>query len=61
MTERSGVDIGSSTSHLLVSTITLERLDTRYVVTGREVRFALQGSAPPPFGGDTDHAGGGGG
>lgn len=35
-----GVDIGSSTSHLLVSTITLERLDTRYVVTGRAVRFA---------------------
>lgn len=35
-----GVDIGSSTSHLLVSAITLERLDTRYVVTGREVRFA---------------------
>lgn len=34
-----GVDIGSSTSHLLVSTITLERLDTRYVVTGREVTF----------------------
>jgi ethanolamine utilization protein EutA len=35
-----GVDIGSSTSHLLVSTITLERLDTSYVVTGREVQFA---------------------
>lgn len=34
-----GVDIGSSTSHLLVSAITLERLDTRYIVTGREVRF----------------------
>ncbi len=34
-----GVDIGSSTSHLLVSTITLERMDTRYIVTGREVRF----------------------
>ncbi len=34
-----GIDIGSSTSHLLVSTITLERMDTRYVVTGREVRF----------------------
>ncbi len=34
-----GVDIGSSTSHLLVSTITLERLDTRYIVTGRDVRF----------------------
>ncbi len=29
-----GVDIGSSTSHLLFSTIMLERLDTRYVVTG---------------------------
>ncbi|MBT8409755.1 MAG: ethanolamine ammonia-lyase reactivating factor EutA [Alphaproteobacteria bacterium] len=35
-----GVDIGSSTSHLLVSRITLERLDTQYVVTGREVTFA---------------------
>ncbi len=34
-----GVDIGSSTSHLLVSAITLERLDTRYVVTRREARF----------------------
>jgi ethanolamine utilization protein EutA len=34
-----GVDIGSSTSHLLVSTITLERMDTRYVVTDRKVRF----------------------
>ena len=34
-----GVDIGSSTSHLLVSTITLERMDTRYVVTDRAVRF----------------------
>lgn len=34
-----GVDIGSSTSHLLVSVLTLERMDTRYVVTGREVRF----------------------
>ena len=37
-----GVDIGSSTSHLLVSTITLERLDTRYVVTNRAVRFASE-------------------
>ncbi len=35
-----GVDIGSSTSHFLISTIQLERLDTRYVVTGRAVRFA---------------------
>ncbi len=33
-----GVDIGSSTSHLLFSTIVLERLDTRYVVSERRVR-----------------------
>ncbi len=32
-----GVDIGSSTSHLMVSTIVLERLDTRYVVAERRV------------------------
>ncbi len=31
-----GVDIGSSTSHLVFSRIVLERLDTRYVVTERE-------------------------
>ena len=37
-----GVDIGSSTSHLLVSAITLERMDTRYVVTGRKIRFASE-------------------
>jgi len=35
-----GVDIGSSTSHLMFSRITLERLDTRYVVADREVLFA---------------------
>jgi ethanolamine utilization protein EutA len=35
-----GVDIGSSTSHLMFSRITLERLDTRYVVSDREVLFA---------------------
>ncbi len=34
-----GVDIGSSTSHLMFSTITLERLDTRYVVADRKVIF----------------------
>ncbi|SLN63929.1 reactivating factor for ethanolamine ammonia lyase [Roseivivax jejudonensis] len=34
-----GVDIGSSTSHLLVSTLLLDRLDTRYVVVERNVRF----------------------
>jgi ethanolamine utilization protein EutA len=32
-----GVDIGSSTSHLVFSLVTLERLDSRYVVVGREV------------------------
>ena len=33
-----GVDIGSSTSHLLFSTIVLERLDSRYVVADRIIR-----------------------
>lgn len=37
-----GVDIGSSTSHLMFSRITLERLDTRYVVADREVLFASE-------------------
>ena len=32
-----GVDIGSSTSHLVVSRLLLERLDHRYVVASREV------------------------
>ena len=32
-----GVDIGSSTSHLLFSKITLERSDTRYVISKREM------------------------
>lgn len=32
-----GVDIGSSTSHLVFSRLLLERLDNRYVVTKREV------------------------
>src|SRR5258707_9503497 len=34
-----GVDIGSSTSHLVFSRIVLERLDSRYVVTSREAFF----------------------
>jgi ethanolamine utilization protein EutA len=34
-----GVDIGSSTSHLVFSRILLERLDSRYVVTQRETFF----------------------
>src|SRR5262244_151305 len=34
-----GVDIGSSTSHLVFSRIVLERLDSRYVVTQREAFY----------------------
>src|SRR5258708_33869906 len=34
-----GVDIGSSTSHLVFSRIVLERLDSRYVVTERETFY----------------------
>jgi ethanolamine utilization protein EutA len=34
-----GVDIGSSTSHLVFSRIVLERLDARYVVSEREVFY----------------------
>jgi ethanolamine utilization protein EutA len=34
-----GVDIGSSTSHLVFSRIVLERLDSRYVVTTREAFY----------------------
>ena len=32
-----GVDIGSSTSHLVFSRLLLERLDNRYVVSKREI------------------------
>ena len=35
-----GVDIGSSTSHLVFSRIVLERLDSRYIVTERETFHA---------------------
>ncbi len=34
-----GVDIGSSTSHLVFSRIVLERLDSRYIVTQRETFY----------------------
>src|SRR6202166_5110995 len=34
-----GVDIGSSTSHLVFSRIVLDRLDSRYVVTQRETFY----------------------
>ena len=32
-----GVDIGSSTSHLVFSRLVLERLDNRYIVSSREI------------------------
>ena len=32
-----GVDIGSSTSHLVFSRLVLERLDNRYIVSQREI------------------------
>ena len=34
-----GIDIGSSTSHLVFSKLLLERLDSRYVVTARETSY----------------------
>ncbi len=34
-----GVDIGSSTSHLVFSRLVLERLDNRYVVSERKVIY----------------------
>ncbi len=34
-----GVDIGSSTSHLVFSKIVMDRRDNRYVVTGREILY----------------------
>src|SRR5215471_17655674 len=34
-----GVDIGSSTSHLVFSRIVLERLDSRYVIVSREALY----------------------
>ena len=34
-----GVDIGSSTSHLVFSRLLLERLDNRYIVSEREITF----------------------
>jgi ethanolamine utilization protein EutA len=48
-----GVDIGSSTSHLLFSTIVLERLDARYVVADRIVRYQSN-ILMTPYRGDSD-------
>ncbi len=52
-----GVDIGSSTSHLVFSRIVLERLDSRYVVTERESFFQSDILLTPYAGEDTIDAG----
>ncbi len=52
-----GVDIGSSTSHLLVSTLVLERMDTRYVVVERNLRFESEILLTPYRGNDEIDAG----
>src|SRR5262249_30540989 len=48
-----GVDIGSSTSHLVFSRIVLERLDSRYVVTERET-FYQSDILLTPYGADDE-------
>jgi ethanolamine utilization protein EutA len=47
-----GVDIGSSTSHLMFSRITLERLDSRHVVSAREVLYQSEILLTPYCGAD---------
>jgi ethanolamine utilization protein EutA len=48
-----GVDIGSSTSHLVFSRIVLERLDSRYIVTEREAFYASDILLTPYSAGET--------
>ncbi len=48
-----GVDIGSSTSHLVFSRLRLERLDSRYVVASREVMHQSE-VLLTPYAVDTD-------
>ena len=48
-----GVDIGSSTSHLVFSRIVLERLDSRYIVTEREAFFESEIILTPYASADT--------
>ncbi|MCL2429213.1 MAG: ethanolamine ammonia-lyase reactivating factor EutA, partial [Alphaproteobacteria bacterium] len=48
-----GVDIGSSTSHLVFSRIVLERLDSRYVVTERDTFYQSDILLTPYAAGDT--------
>lgn len=52
-----GVDIGSSTSHLVFSRIVLERLDSRYVVSEREAFFESDIMLTPYEDGETIDAG----
>src|SRR5580698_2674664 len=52
-----GVDIGSSTSHLVFSRIVLERLDSRYVVTTRETFYESDILLTPYSAEDTIDAG----
>src|SRR6202161_4816857 len=51
-----GVDIGSSTSHLVFSRIVLERLDARYVVTERETFYQSDILLTPYSAADTINA-----
>jgi ethanolamine utilization protein EutA len=48
-----GVDIGSSTSHLVFSRLVLERLDSRYVVSERE-SFYQSGILLTPYSGEDE-------
>jgi ethanolamine utilization protein EutA len=52
-----GVDIGSSTSHLAFSRIVLERLDSRYVVSARDVFYQSDILLTPYCGEDEIDAG----
>jgi ethanolamine utilization protein EutA len=52
-----GIDIGSATSHMMLSEIVLERLDTRYIVASRKVLHASDILLTPYLaGGDIDAA-----
>src|SRR5437763_3222584 len=48
-----GVDIGSSTTHLVFSRILLERLDSRYVVVSRDTLYESEILLTPYSGADT--------
>ena len=52
-----GIDVGSSTSHLVFSRITMERLDSRYVVASRETLFESSIFLTPYAAEDTIDAG----